>query len=273
VRASAILETVPTTIDGVRHEDGSAGDADYGTIGGGYRDYRRPDPHIEAAILAALGDARTVLNVGAGAGSYEPAGREVTAVEPSAAMRAQRPPHLATAIDATAESLPFPDDAFDAGMTTFSVHQWQDLAAGLAELRRVVRGPVLVLSSDPTLLHRFWLAEYAPEVIATEARRYPRIDALREGLGGEVTVTPVPIPLDCTDGFGEAYYGRPEALLDPGARKANSAWSFVPEDVAAASVEHLRSDLADGTWDARWGALRTAPEFDGSLVLVRSTPA
>lgn len=257
----------------MRRDDGSAGDADYGSIGGGYRDHRRPDPRIAAAIVDALGDARTVLDVGAGAGSYEPIDREVTAVEPSESMRAQRPPTSPVAIDATAEALPFADDAFDAAMTTFSVHQWQDLAAGLRELRRVARGPVLVLTCDPALLDRFWLADYAPEVIATEARRYPAIEAVRRGLGGRVTVTPVPIPLDCTDGFGEAYFGRPEALLEPGARLANSAWSFVDPALAAASVERLRSDLHDGTWDARHGSLRSQATFDGSLVLIRALPA
>jgi SAM-dependent methyltransferase len=251
-----------------RTSDGSAGDADYGTIGTGYRSYRRPEPEFEAAIATALGDARTVVNVGAGAGSYEPRDREVTAVEPSASMRAQRPADLAVAIDATAEHLPFADDAFDAAMTTFSVHQWPDLEAGLAELRRVARGPVVVMTCDPTLLDRFWLADYAPAVIATEARRYPSIERITAGLGGRVRVVPLPIPLNCVDGFGEAYYGRPEMLLDPGARRANSAWSFVSDAEADAAVASLRADLASGAWDARHGALRTQPHFDGSLVLV-----
>jgi SAM-dependent methyltransferase len=251
-----------------RTEDGSAGDADYGTIGAGYRSYRRPEPEFEAAIAAALGGARTVVNVGAGAGSYEPRDRQVTAVEPSASMRAQRPTGLAVAVDATAEHLPFPDDAFDAAMTTFSVHQWPDLEAGLTELRRVARGPVVVMTCDPTLLDRFWLVEYAPAVITTEARRYPAIERITAGLGGSARVVPLPIPLACVDGFGEAYYGRPEMLLDPGARRANSAWSFVSDEEAAAAVEALRHDLESGAWDAKHGALRTQAHFDGSLVLV-----
>ncbi|MFZ7089226.1 class I SAM-dependent methyltransferase [Curtobacterium sp. RRHDQ10] len=251
-----------------RVTDGSAGDADYGRIGVGYRDHRRPEPAFAAAIGLALGDATTVLNVGAGAGSYEPEDRSVTAVEPSAAMRVQRGPGLAVAIDATAEDLPFEDDAFDAAMTTFSVHQWGDLERGLAELRRVTRGPVLVLTCDPSRLDRSWLATYAPEVIATEARRYPTLDRIAAGLGGDVDVRPLPIPLACTDGFSEAYYGRPELLLDPGARRANSAWSFVGAEVEPRFVHDLQRDLDDGTWDRRWGALRTTPEFDGSLVLV-----
>jgi SAM-dependent methyltransferase len=255
-----------------RTDDGSAGDADYGAIGTSYARFRRPDPRIAARIGQVLGAARTVLNVGAGAGSYEPADRQVTAVEPSASMRAQRPAGLAAAVDAVAENLPFPDGCFDAAMTTFSVHQWGDLRAGLSEVRRVTRGPVVILTGDPRRLRRFWLAEYAPEVIDTEARRYPAVEALAEGLGGPVTTTVVPVPLDCTDGFNEAYYGRPEALLDPEARLACSAWSFVGAAVHDRFTRDLGRDLADGTWDARHGHLRTLPAFDGSLILVISQP-
>jgi SAM-dependent methyltransferase len=255
-----------------RMADGSAGDANYATIGEAYTEYRRPDPRIAARIAADLGDARTVLNVGAGAGSYEPADRAVTAVEPSASMRAKRPARLAVAVNATAENLPFDDDAFDAAMTTFSVHQWGDLRAGLRELRRVTRGPVVILTGDPDRLREFWLYEYAPEVIDTEGRRYPAVAALADGLGGAVTVANVPIPLDCTDGFNEAYYGRPEALLDPAARLSCSAWSFTGPEVQDRFARELTRDLADGTWDRRYGQLRTQPAFDGSLILVTSTP-
>lgn len=252
----------------MRRSDGSAGDADYGTIGQGYTRYRQPDPRIASAIGEALGDARSVLNVGAGAGSYEPRDRDVTAVEPSASMRAQRPADLTRAIDGTAEHLPFDDDAFDASMSTFSIHQWGDLGAGLRELRRVTRGPVILLSCDPRALDRFWLNDYAPEVIATEASRYPDLREVATLLGGDVTVTPVPIPLDCTDGFGEAYYGRPERLLEKGARLANSAWSFVADDVEKRFAERLTADLDSGIWDERHGGLRTQPTFEGSLRLI-----
>ncbi|WP_413988193.1 class I SAM-dependent methyltransferase [Labrys okinawensis] len=256
-----------------RHKDGSAGDANYGVIGMDYRRYRQPDPHIACLIHAALGDAATVLNVGAGAGSYEPADRLVTAVEPSASMRAQRPAHLPVAIDAVAESLPFVDGSFEASMATFTVHQWADLAAGLAEMRRVTIGPVVILSCDPNALERFWLHAYAPEAIAVEARRYPSIRAIIKGLGGRgADVLPVPVPLDCVDGFGEAYYGRPERLLDPGARLANSAWSFVDPSVGQRFVTDLSRDLADGSWDASYGHLRTRPFFEGSLRLVVGRP-
>lgn len=257
----------------VRTRDGSAGDADYGRIGAGYRTYRRPEPEFQAAIDAALGSARSVLNVGAGAGSYEPRTRKVVAVEPSASMRAQRPAGLPQAIDATAEDLPFADDSFDAAMATFTVHQWSNLEVGLAELRRVSRGPVVILTCDPALVTRFWLHEYAPVVLDTEARRDPSIDRIAAGLGGTVVCTTLPVPLNCVDGFGEAYYGRPEMLLDPGARLADSAWSFVDEDTIDGYVVALRTALANGTWDRTYGHLRRQSHFDGSLVLVVAQPA
>jgi SAM-dependent methyltransferase len=251
-----------------RHIDGSAGDANYGVIGVNYTNYRQPEPYFAQRIGAALGVARSVLNVGAGAGSYEPIDRDVTAIEPSASMRAQRPAHLVTAIDGVAERLPFADQSFDASMTTFSIHQWQNLSAGLTEMRRVTRGPVLILSCDPAALDRFWLNDYAPEAIATEARRYPAMASIIEGLGGQVEVQDIPVPLGCIDGFSEAYYGRPERLLEPGARLANSAWSFVDPAVGPRFVEHLGRDLADGTWDRKYGKLRSQPFFDGSLRLI-----
>ena len=251
------------------HSDGSAGDVDYAPLAFGYGSYRRPDPRIESAIAAALGDSRTVLNVGAGQGSYEPRDRAVTAVEPSASMRAHRPA-ARPAIDATAESLPFDDVTFDASMATFSVHQWSDVEVGLAEMRRVTRGPVVILTADPMMVERFWLADYAPEVMATEASRYPNLQRIVRSLGGTVEVMMVPIPFDCVDGFNEAYYGRPERLLEPGARAANSAWSFVGADIEKRFVRHLTADLDSGHWDRKYGALRAQPSLDGSLRLVVS---
>ena len=255
-----------------RTTDGSAGDADYGRIGTRYADYRRPDERIAAVIEQALAGARTVLNVGAGTGSYESQAFEVTAVEPSATMRAQRPAHLVPAIDAVAEALPFPDDAFDAAMTTYSVHQWSDLKAGLREMRRVSRGPVVVVGGDPDRVCDYWLHDYAPRMMEIEAGRYPSIAEIAETLGGTVEVTPVPIPFDCTDGFIEAYYGRPEGLLDPEARKACSAWSFVDEQFAAQYVESLREAIESGAWDTAYGQLREQPHYNGSLVLIKALP-
>ena len=216
----------------------------------------------------ALGDARTVLNVGAGAGSYEPTSRIVTAVEPSESMRAQRPAHLAVAIDAAAERLPFEDASFDASMSTFSVHQWKDLEAGLRELRRVTRGTVVIMTCEPSELDRFWLRQYCPEVIAVEARRYPSPQRIAHRLGARSEVQPVPIPLDCTDGFNEAYYGRPEMLLESAARLACSAWSFVDDATVRQFESRLRDDLRSGQWDRAYGHLRAQPHFDGSLKLI-----
>jgi SAM-dependent methyltransferase len=261
-----------TTADRRHGEDGSAGDADYGSIGSGYSTYRQPEPAFADAIRAALAGARTLVNVGAGAGSYEPDHLEVTAVEPSAAMRAQRPAGAAPVVDAVAEDLPFADRAFDAALASFTVHQWRDLHGGLREVRRVTRGPVVILTCDPSALERSWLNDYAPEVIATEASRYPRITDVESGLGGTVTVEQLPIPLACVDGFSEAYYGRPEALLDPGARRANSAWSFVGQETEDRFERTLRADLASGVWDDRYGHLRTQPTFDGSLRLIVGRP-
>ena len=252
---------------GQRRDDGSAGDADYGLIGRGYARFRRPDPRISAKILEALADARSVLNVGAGAGSYEPTDRHVTAVEPSASMRAQRPQNLPMAVEATADELPFPDAHFDASMATFTVHQWPDLRAGLSEMRRVTRGPIVILTCDPQALDRCWLHDYAPELIAVEAGRYPSIGEIAEAVGG-ADIREAPIPLDCTDGFNEAYYGRPERLLEEEARLACSGWSFVAAAAVQRFVNRLGADLADGTWDRQYGHFRKMPEFLGPLTLI-----
>jgi SAM-dependent methyltransferase len=253
-----------------RHSDGSAGDANYGKIGVSYSRYRQPDPRIAAQIGQCLGDAKKIINVGAGAGSYEPIDRDVTAIEPSASMRAQRPPHLSQAIDSTAEHLPFADHTFDAAMATFTVHQWADLAKGLQEIRRVTKGPVVIMSCDPAELFCFWLQDYCREALEIEARRYPTIEAIRNGLVGDVEVIPVPIPLDCKDGFNEAYYGRPEMLLDPNARLSCSAWSFVSPATVAEFEIRLQRDLGNGTWDKSYSHLRSQPWFACSLRLIVS---
>ncbi|MYW14076.1 methyltransferase domain-containing protein [Streptomyces sp. SID2955] len=255
-----------------RTQDSSPGDVGHGALAPGRSSYRRPDERIARLVAEALGDARRVLNVGAGAGSYESAARTVTAVEPSESMRARRPTRLAPAIDAMAEDLPFADGEFDAAMTLFSVHQWSDVRAGLGEIRRVTRGPVVILTCDPALVKDFWLYRYAPEVLDIEAHRYPPVEELAAPLGGTWTVQTVPVPLDCTDGFNEAYYGRPEMLLDPAARQACSAWSFADDHVRERFDRTLRHDLESGAWDAEFGHLRDRPVYEGSLVIVRATP-
>jgi SAM-dependent methyltransferase len=248
------------------------GDFDYDKHGAGYAKQRRPDPRIAARIWAALGEAGTVVNVGAGAGSYEPQDRHVIAVEPSAAMRAQRPAGR-PAIRGFAEDLPLDDRSVDAAMATMTVHQWADLAKGLAELRRVSRGPVVVLAGDPDALPRFWLNDYAPELVAAEQRRYPAIAEIAAAIGSHSGVEVIPIPLDCTDGLCEAFYGRPERLLNPEVRKAQSSWGFLESGVEDRAVAALAADLESGRWDERHGHLRTQPTYEGALTLIIGHPA
>ncbi len=249
-----------------------AGDVDYERHGEGYAVHRRTDSRIAAFVHEALGPARTVLNVGAGAGSYEPTDRRVVAVEPSEAMRAQRPAHRAPVVAAVAEHLPFANLTFDASMATVTVHQWTDARRGLGELRRVTRGPVVILTFDGDALDRFWLAAYVPELIVAERRRYPAIDAIRRALGG-ATVRTVPVPIDCVDGFTEAYYARPERFLDPAVRRAQSAWTFVDPAIADRGIARLRADLDSGAWDDRYGTWRTMSSFEGSLCLIVADPS
>jgi SAM-dependent methyltransferase len=243
---------------------------DYDRLGHGYAQRRRADPRIAARIRAALGDARTVVNVGAGAGSYEPTDRQVIAVEPSAGMRAQRPAHLAPAIDARAEALPLDDGAVDAAMAIVTVHHWDDPVAGLRELRRVARGPVVVLTFDIEVFAGFWMVtDYVPEVLDDDRGRFQPIDEVAATLG-RAEIEPVPIPFDCTDGFFEAHYGRPEAYLDADLRAAQSVWPRLPAGVERRTVDALAADLASGAWDSRHGRLRTQPEYEGGLRLVVS---
>jgi SAM-dependent methyltransferase len=249
-----------------------AGDYDYEAHGARYRSRRRTDPRIATQVHEALGTAATVLNVGAGAGSYEPDDRRVVAVEPSSAMRAQRPLDAAPAIDAVAESLPFEDDSFDAAMATVTIHQWRETDRGLRELRRVSRGPVVILTFDGRHLNEFWLADYVPELIAAEQPRYPDIERVRAVLGGVSTVDMVRIPIDCADGFTEAYYARPEQFLDPDVRLAQSAWAFVDPVATDRAMAKLRADLDSGEWDRRHGHLRDQPEFVGALRLITALP-
>jgi SAM-dependent methyltransferase len=248
-----------------------AGDFDYEHRGDGYALRRRPDPTIAVLVREALGASRSVVNVGAGAGSYEPEGLDVTAVEPSAMMRSQRREDQ-PAIDAVAEDLPFADAAFDAAMASVTLHQWSDRDKGLREMRRLARGPVVILTFDPDVLDRFWLACYAPELIEAERARYPTIEHIGQVLGGDTDVVDVHIPRECTDGFTEAYYARPEAFLEDDVRRSQSAWSFVSEEEVATSVGALRADLDSGEWDRRFGELRQRPYFVGSLRLLVNHP-
>ena len=223
----------------------------YDAIGATYTVTRRTEPRIAAQVWAALGDARTVLNVGAGTGSYEPPDRDVTAVEPSAVMRAQRPAGAARCVAATAESLPFEDQSFDAAMAFSTIHHWQDPIAGLREMRRVARRVVVFTfdASETGWLNRFWLTrDYLPEVANLLTGR-PSLTELAGAIGARVE--PVLVPWDCADGFFEAYWRRPEAYLDEGVRRGVSVWTIVGPDAEQRAVRSLRADLASGRWAER----------------------
>ena len=240
----------------------------YDRIGRGYGAYRRPDARVAAAIDAALGEAVTIVNVGAGAGSYEPGGRRVVAVEPSAAMIAQRPPGAAPALQASATDLPFRDAAFDATLAILTVHHWPDRTRGLAELARVA-ACVVLLTWDPAT-PRFWLVdEYFPDIWAIDRPIFPTLDELRRRLG-PIEVRPVPVPHDCTDGFVGAYWRRPEAYLDPGVRGAMSTFSKLGD--AEPDLARLHRDLADGTWRRRHADLLDLEELDLGYRLVIRRP-
>jgi SAM-dependent methyltransferase len=242
---------------------------DYELHGRTYARHRRSDPRIAARIHAALGDARTVLNVGAGAGSYEPSDRWVLAVEPSATMRAQRPPDAAPALAARAEALPFDDGAFDAAMACVTIHHWETPEAGLSELRRVARGSVVIFTFELDYLPA-WQHEFLREGVAKELPRFPAIDDIAAVLGGRTRVERIPTPGDCTDGFFEAFWRRPEELLEPAVRNAQSVWALLEPGVEQRIVERLAAALDSGAWDAEHGYLREEESFDGALRLVIS---
>ncbi|RYP84425.1 SAM-dependent methyltransferase [Nocardioides guangzhouensis] len=222
----------------------------YDTIGATYTVTRRTEPRIASRIWAALDDARTVLNVGAGTGSYEPPDRDVLALEPSALMRSRRPAHAAPCVAGSAENLPFDDQSFDAAMAVCTVHHWQDPIAGLREMRRVARRVVVFLfdTRDPG---QFWLTrDYLPEFAGLRSCRI--LASLTELAGAiDARTEPVPVPWDCADGFFEAYWRRPEAHLDEHVRRGVSVWTEVGPDVERRVVHSLRDDLASGRWADR----------------------
>jgi SAM-dependent methyltransferase len=235
--------------------------ARYDAIGRTYTATRGTDPRIAARIWDALGDARTVVNVGAGTGSYEPTDRDVTAVEPSAVMIAQRPPGAAPAVQASAEALPFDDASFDAAMAVLTLHHWSDLRAGCAELRRVARDRVVVFSWDPIYVGRMWLGpEYFPRYSREDAEGFPSLAEQAAALGAEAEV--VPIPWDCRDGFFSAFWRRPEAYLDPAVRAGISTMAKRSEDELAEGLARLRAELESGAWARRHADLLERDELD-----------
>ena len=243
-------------------------EAAYDRMGIGYSAVRRPEPRIAARIGAALGEAKSVLNVGAGAGSYEPADRDVTAVEPSREMIAQRPPGSAPVVQGVAEDLPFEDSSFDAAMAIVTVHHWSDMRVGLAEMVRVARQRVIVLTFTPVPPEELWMRrDYFPRILDFHTRVMPPIDELRAMLPN-ASVEPVPIPSECTDGFWLAIWDRPEMHLDPDVRRASSSWHQMPPDEVEQGLAKLKADLESGRWDERNGHLREMPQLDVGLRLV-----
>ncbi len=223
----------------------------YDSIGTGYADRRRPDPRIARTIDEALGGARSVLNVGAGAGSYEPDSRDVTALELSAEMIRQRTAESAPVCQGRVEALPFADDQFDAAMAILTVHHWSDFAKGVNEMRRVSKGRLVFLTFDPQSDY-FWLADYVPEIVEIDQPIMPRMGAFRRLLG-EVSIAELPIPHDCSDGFLGAYWRRPAAYLDAGVRAAISTFAKLPG--LADALSRLEQDLQSGAWHDRYGYL------------------
>lgn len=237
--------------------------AKYDLIGINYADLRRPDPRIGAIIDRALGSARTVVNVGAGTGSYEPADRSVVAVEPSAEMIRKRRPGAARAIQASADALPFDDASFEAAMAVLTIHHWPDKAAGLAEMRRVSSGPIVLLTFDPA--HRPWLTDYLPELAELDDAIMPAMADYERWLG-PVQITPVPVPHDCSDGFLYAFWRRPTAYLDPHIRSGSSSFWAIKN--SQAGIDRLKRDLETGEWEHRYGDLLALEAYDAGYRLV-----
>ncbi len=236
----------------------------YDRIGINYADLRRPDPRIATIIERALGTARTILNVGAGTGSYEPEGRHLVAVERSIEMIRKRRPSAAPAIQASAEALPFADGRFEAAMAILTLHHWPDQAAGLREMRRVTRGPIVLLTFDPS--HRPWLTDYLPQLAALDAAQMPQMSAYRRWLG-DVRISQVPVPQDCTDGFLYAYWRRPSAYMDARIRSGSSSFWAIG-DAAETGLRRLAEDLETGAWQRRYPELLTREEYDAGYRLV-----
>lgn len=237
----------------------------YDTIGKSYHAQRRTDPRIASALWHALGSPGLLVNVGAGTGSYEPRDRRVVAVEPSMTMIRQRPPGSAPVLQAMAEQLPLRDKCASSAMAVLSVHHWEDIRAGLDELKRVARDRIAILTFDP-MGPGFWLTEeYFPAIAAQDRRRFPAIDALADELG-HASVHAVPIPRDCVDGLLGSFWARPRAYLDAGVRSGMSAFADLPG--LEEGLSWLEDDLESGLWQQRYGHLVGHDQLDIGYRLV-----
>jgi len=239
--------------------------ASYDALGEGYALRRRADPRIASAIWAALGDAGTIVNVGAGAGSYEPTDRNVMAVEPSETMIAQRPTGAAPCVRGSAEALPLEAGAYDAAMAVLTIHHWSDWRAGLREMRRVARRRIVLLTFDVEASD-FWLTrDYFPALMALDRQIMPTLGALAAELG-DFSATPIPVPHDCVDGFLGAYWRRPHVYLDPLARRSMSSFAKIESEDG---LRRLASDLESGAWRTRNADLLTRDALDIGYRLLR----
>ena len=254
--------------------DDSTEIARYDRIGSEYAMTRREDPRLARRILAALGNARTVVNVGAGAGSYEPRDRHVIAIEPSEVMAAQRPAELAPAIRADAGRLPLRDRSVDAAMAVLTIHHWdEDQERGVREMRRVARGAVVILTYDALISGQMWLmSDYLPEVGQLDHQIFPTAERVADWLGGSTRVESVAIPRDTPDWTLGSFWAHPERVLDPVARGATSGFARMSPAVVDRVVGAVRRDLESGEWDRRYGHLRKLDAFDAGLRLISSTP-
>lgn len=238
----------------------------YDSIGLNYADLRRPDRRIASQISEALGDAEHVLNVGAGAGSYEPEGKRITAVEPSAEMNAQRKPSDAEVVQASAEALPFEDACFDAAMAVLTIHHWSDQKKGVMEMRRVTKGKLVFLTYDPAF-RGFWLFDYFPQLVSLDEDQMPPLSSFEDWIG-PVSVKEVPIPHDCSDGFLAGYWRRPAAYLDPRVRAAMSSFWALGDQ--SEGLGRLEDNLKSGAWADRYGDLNSLDALDCGYRLVET---
>lgn len=243
-------------------------------IGERYASTRREDPQLVAAIAGGLGTSRTLLNVGAGAGSYEPRDRYVLAFEPSDVMAAQRPDGAVPALRLGAGPLPLRDASVDAALAVLTIHHWRDqLETGVRELRRVARGPVVIVTYDTDISTQMWLLrDYMPETAAMDRALFPSIAELAGWLGGTVTVAPVLTARDTPDWTIASFWAHPQRVLDPTARQGTSAFALIEPSVVDRVAAAVAADLADGSWDRRYGHLHDLASFDAGMRLVVATP-
>ena len=247
----------------------------YDSIGHGYAVRRREDPRLAARILEALGPARSVVNVGAGTGLYEPRDRYVLAIEPSEVMAAQRPRELAPALRAEAQSLPLRDGSVDAALTVLSLHHWDDgQERGVRELRRVARGPVVIVAFEPAVCAEVWLVkDYLPEVAELDRKSAPSLEQVATWLGGKTQVEVLSVPRDTPDWTLMSFWAHPERVLDEAARNATSGFARMPAHVVQRVVAAVQADLEDGSWERRHGHLRQLNEYDAGMRLLLNVPA